>query len=140
MMESKQIMLLLPIHKKWDDEIFALRKTLELRKSVPKAAEWPLTVLLYETKSKGGAGAIVGQFTCPGFIGCKGLYATMTSRSLLDAEAIESYAKGRMVYGLLIEQPQRYAQPVPLERYGITRAPQNWCYVDLAERRTINGV
>ncbi|MEG2617776.1 MAG: hypothetical protein RR998_08435 [Oscillospiraceae bacterium] len=61
-------------------------------------------------------------------------YATMTRRSLLDTVGIKSYAKGRMVYGLLVEQPQKYAEPVPLERYGITRAPQIWCYINPVER------
>lgn len=68
--------ILLSIRKNWAAAILSGEKRLEIRKCAPsynpnteKRAEYPLRVVMYETKAHGGAGAVVGFFDCPGFIG-----------------------------------------------------------------------
>lgn len=54
--------VLMSIHPKWCEKIFAGEKTIEVRKTAPKM-ETPFKVYVYETRS-GGAGAVIGEFMC----------------------------------------------------------------------------
>ena len=60
--------IILSIHHKYSELILTEKKTLEIRKSAPRRGAWgggaKDTVFLYETKANGGAGAVVGFFSC----------------------------------------------------------------------------
>ena len=105
-------------------------KELEIRITVPRGIEYPYTVHIYEPLADGGAGAVIGEFTCEGHVGQKGgcLY-DMARRAGLTEEQLEKYAAGRMVYGWIVAYPRRYAKPEPLAVYGLKHAPQSWAYV-----------
>ena len=58
---------ILSIRPKWVQMIFSGKKTAEIRKSAPRAlvsTKAPLRVWVYETKSEGGCGKLVGTFIC----------------------------------------------------------------------------
>lgn len=94
--------ILLSIRKNWAAAILSGEKKLEIRKCAPsynpnteKRAEYPLRVVMYETKAHGGAGAVVGFFDCPGFIGTADpADETMAKLSGLSVEQLEEYRDG----------------------------------------------
>lgn len=124
------VSVLLSIRPFWSGKIFAREKFVELRKIYPRAAAGlPFKVYMYETKP--GAGAVVGEFICwyvePA--ARRPYQISLVQGSCLEPNEIAEYAKGKTVYGWHISNSIKYNQPVPLERFGLTRAPQSWCYV-----------
>lgn len=124
------VSVLASIRPYWSKKIFNRSKGVELRKSHPKAAAGgPFKVYLYE--SRPGAGAVVGEFIC-WFVekGERRPWSnTLVDGSTLVQEEITEYAKGKAVYGWHITRPVYYTEPIPLERFGLYRPPQSWCYV-----------
>lgn len=64
--------ILLSIRKNWAAAILSGEKRLEIRKCAPsynpnteKRAEYPLRVVMYETKAHGGAGPLSASSTAP---------------------------------------------------------------------------
>lgn len=112
-----------------------------------KRAEYPLRVVMYESKAQGGAGAVVGFFDCPGYIGTADpADETMAKLSSLSVEQLEQYRDGGWLYGWKVQNPRRLPEPVPLEAIHMDRAPQSWCWLnsinaaDLAEIAAAQGV
>lgn len=146
--------ILLSIRKNWAAAILSSKKKMEIRKRVPsynpnteKHAEYPLRVVMYETKAHGGAGAVVGFFDCPDYIGTADpADETMAKLSGLSVEQLEQYRDGGWLYGLKVQNPRRLPEPVPLEAIHMDRAPQSWCWLnsinaaDLAEIAAAQGV
>lgn len=124
------ISVLASIRPFWCGKILIHMKSVELRKTYPRAAEGlPFRVYMYETKP--GAGAVVGEFLC-WFVekaARRPYVLRLIQGSCLEPNEIAEYAKGKAVYGWHISNAIKYDQPVPLERFGLTRAPQSWCYV-----------
>ena len=56
--------VVISIKREWLSKIMAGEKTLEVRKSRPWEISFPFAVFCYETKANGGAGEIIGAFTC----------------------------------------------------------------------------
>lgn len=86
--------ILLSICKNWAAAILSGEKRLEIRKCAPsynpnteKRAEYPLRVVMYETKAHGGAGAVVGFFDCPGYPS-RGIFSTARQRRLVHGRPI----------------------------------------------------
>lgn len=145
--------ILLSIRKDWAAAILSSKKKMEIRKRVPsynpnteKRAEYPLRVVMYETKAHGGAGAVVGFFDCPGYIGTADpADETMANLSTLSVEQLEEYRGGAWLYGWKVQNPRRLPEPVPLEAIHMDRAPQSWCWLnsinaaDLAEIAAAQG-
>ena len=146
--------ILLSIRKNWAAAILSGEKKLEIRKCAPsynpnteKRAEYPLRVVMYESKAQGGAGAVVGFFDCPGYIGTADpADETMAKLSSLSVEQLEQYRDGGWLYGWKVQNPRRLPEPVPLEAIHMDRAPQSWCWLnsinaaDLAEIAAAQGV
>ena len=107
--------ILLSIRKNWAAAILSSKKKMEIRKRVPsynpnteKHAEYPLRVVMYETKAHGGAGAVVGFFDCPGYIGTADpADETMAKLSGLSVEQLEQYRDGGWLYGLKVQNPRQ---------------------------------
>lgn len=105
-------------------------KELEIRLTVPRGLKYPYTVYIYEPLADGGAGAVIGEFLCEGYVRQKGgALDDMARRAGLTAEQLTQYAAGRMVYGWIVTHPRRYQQQKPLAVFGAQRAPQSWAYV-----------
>lgn len=146
--------ILLSIRKNWAAAILSGEKKLEIRKCAPsynpntrQRAEYPLRVVMYESKAQGGAGAVVGFFDCPGYIGTADpADETMAKLSSLSVEQLEQYRDGGWLYGWKVQNPRRLPEPVPLEAIHMDRAPQSWCWLnsinaaDLAEIAAAQGV
>ena len=130
--------ILLSIRKNWAAAILSGEKRLEIRKCAPsynpnteKRAEYPLRVVMYETKAHGGAGAVVGFFDCPGYIGTADpADEVMATLSGLSIEQLEEYRDGGWLYGLKVRNPRRLPEPVPLEALHLDYPPQSWRWLD----------
>lgn len=130
--------ILYSIHREYTDEIFNGDKTLEMRKRAPKGLSYPYIALIYETKKNGGAGAVVGFFTCPCTITTNAfesrLYAQtaaayradIAKRARLTEEQLEEYANRGKLDGVVISNPTRFPKPRPLSDFGLSRPPQSW--------------
>lgn len=63
--------ILMSIRPEWTEKIFAGSKVIEVRRTAPhieSERQFPIKVYVYETKgtkAKPGAGAVIGEFTCP---------------------------------------------------------------------------
>ena len=141
--------VLISIRKKWNDLIKSGEKTVEARKTVPKLP-LPYKCYIYEPKSGGGSGKVIGHFICnkhiwvvshPAVFARHDLYY---ERAILDAcltiEEAKEYAAGKEVYGFCITELVIYDEPIELHAFysattgtRITRPPQSWCYVDELE-------
>ncbi len=108
--------------------ILAGRKKLELRKSFPTRLRFsPFNVLVHVS----GTDCIAGQFTCAGIREYVPQdYAQAAYEAMVNTEFIHNYAKGRKLYGWQVTNPQEFTACRKLEEYGISRAPQSWCYID----------
>lgn len=122
--------IILSLHERWWKKIAAGTKKLEIRKGKP-AAPAPVRVLAYVTGGKG----ICGEFICPGFIEIKTLPEVdmthdLAKESCLTAEELKRYAgpARKPLWGWRIKDVKEYAQPQPLEAYGIKTPPQSWQY------------
>ena len=146
--------ILLSIRKTWADAILSGKKLLEIRKCVPsyntntgKRADYPLRVVMYETKKQGGTGAVVGFFDCPGYIGTADeADERLAKLSCLTIEQLEEYRDGSWLYGWKVQNPRRLPEPVPLEAMHLGGPPQSWRWLpamnadDLAEIAAAQGV
>jgi predicted transcriptional regulator len=113
----------------WTQKIKAGIKTRELRKSKPKNIHYPFTVFMYETKQ--GAGAVVGEYTCRCIIRTN-LDVAAEPGSCVPLRRISEYRKGGFIFGWDISNVIFYDTPKPLSDFGLSRAPQSWCYVNNA--------
>lgn len=63
--------IMMSIRPEWTEKIFAGSKVIEVRRTAPhieSERQFPIKVYVYETKgtkAKPGAGAVIGEFTCP---------------------------------------------------------------------------
>lgn len=127
--------IMLTIQKKWCDKILSGEKKLEIRKNCPgfKALEPDsrpeFNVILYESKTDGGSGMVVGKavMTEP-FVIEK--YDEQVGRlSCLTEEEFDAYAEGGEVYGWPMLGARRFDKPLTLESYEIKTPPQSWRYI-----------
>lgn len=131
--------IILSIHKQHADNILVGKKIYEFRKNKPNKENIPYLVLLYETQSGGGAGAIVGACKMSGaitFTTCEldtpvmdVWRKTLAEGACLTPEEVKEYAKGKDVYAWCVNNPIRFKEPLPLKRLGLTRAPMSWHYL-----------
>lgn len=126
------VSVLLSVRPHWCRLIFAGQKSVELRKSAPRLpqGETQFRVLLYETRSAGGRGAVVGEAVC--FIVEKAtppFNVRLSDLSCVDPDSLREYSHGRPIYGWYLAYITEYRQPRPLPDYGLQWAPQSWCYI-----------
>lgn len=106
--------VLISIQKPHTDNIRALIKKVEVRKTVPKLKR-PFPVFIYETKAKGGCGKVIGEFVCRGVM--YGGSHLLPKQSCLTLEEIWEYAKGKRVYGWRIADLKIYDKPKELSEF-----------------------
>lgn len=144
--------VLMSLNPEWFEPIMDGRKTIEVRKRAP-LQKHPYKVYLYCTK--GGedvyrAGIIgrdikpykmnetvCGEFTCVSTTEYGPSLSRIPGGTYLTMKQLYKYmGASRKLCFMAIKDPVLYDTPLSLENFGLTRAPQSWCYV---ERLTAGG-
>ena len=122
---EKMPVVILSLHQKWWRKMVTGEKIMELRKTKPRCTA-PFRVLVYVT---GGVG-VVGEFICPEVMEIKN-FREAERKSTVPARDIYNYAvrSRNNVYGWEVSAVREYEKPLPLETFGIKRAPQSWQYM-----------
>ena len=126
--------VMISIKPKWVVNISIGKKTIEIRKSMPKC-DVPFRCLIYCTKENGGCGKVVGEFVCDK-IGEINKYKTMygvtlfftkndfypidlilKESCLLDKYKLEHYLKGKVGYAWHISNVKIYDTPKDISDY-----------------------
>lgn len=124
--------VMLSLQPLWSRKILNREKKADIRKSIPTGEPtFPFKVYLYETKFKKGAGAVVGECVCYCADEVQD-YGIVTEFSCLTEQQLRDYARGRKIYAWFVADIVKYDKPKPLSAFGLTRAPQSWCYVERA--------
>ena len=130
--------VILSVRAEWCKLIGDRKKTIEVRKTKPKL-ELPFKVYIYCTKSEPllkfnsrmWNGKIIGEFVCDKIINAKHIGgAEFTQESCMTLEDWITYSdkvKGN-IWCWNISELKIYDQPKLLDEFGISRAPQDWCY------------
>lgn len=119
--------IVLSIRREHCAKVLSGDKPWELRKSFPKK---PVKrVFLYEC-GKDGRQAIVGVCI---LAGCQKAdqnvdAALMAEKACLTMEQLQKYAGDKKVYAWGISNPRKLSSPLQLSDFGLSRAPQSWCY------------
>lgn len=148
--------VLISIQPKWCELIASGKKTVEVRKTVPKL-EPPFKCYIYCTKDEKYClddgksrlnGKVIGEFVCdivepywfmPGDTDIEQYEDVQLS--CLSAKEILDYGNGKQLYFWNISDLVIYDEPKPLSYFNhcgvnyhfnppITRPPQSWCYVE----------
>ena len=152
--------VLISIQRPHMDNIKALIKKIEIRKNKPNQ-ETPFPCFIYETKTKGGCGKVIGEFVCDkvteyiayktqkGSKLCKNpfFYACLPIQEMcLTIEQVEDYGKGKTLYGWHISDLKIYDEPKELrefKRWNRTEenapcAHTKWLYPDCKDCKACN--
>ena len=152
--------VLISIQRPHTDNIKALIKKIEIRKNKPNQ-ETPFPCFIYETKTKGGCGKVIGEFMCDkvteyityktqkGSKLCKNpfFYACLPIQEMcLTIEQVEDYGKGETLYGWHISDLKIYDKPKELrefKRWNRTEenapcAHTKWLYPDCKDCKACN--
>ena len=115
--------VLISIQRPHTDNIKALIKKIEIRKNKPNQ-ETPFPCFIYETKTKGGCGKVIGEFVCDEVYEWKYDYCDgvdidddLILDTCLDREDINIYAKGKTLYGWHISELKIYDKPKPIMQF-----------------------
>lgn len=131
--------IVLAIHPKWASLIYSGEKTIEWRKSFPKIYYPRMKIFLYETAP---VCRVTGYFTWAGtkrFQNVDWTKADAYHKKILDAgcvpaEDLNEYQEPhRRLCAWGVEVARKFEKPegLPLEHFGITTAPQSWCYTKM---------
>lgn len=131
--------IVLAIHPKWATLIYSGKKTIEWRKSFPKIYYPRMKIFLYETAP---VCRVTGYFTWAGtarFQNVDWTKADAHHKKFIDAgcvpaEDLNAYQEPhRRLCAWGVEVARKFEKPegLPLEHFGITTAPQSWCYTKM---------
>lgn len=151
--------VILSVKAKWCKKIAIGEKAVEARKTYPKTGtpfkvylyctmgEWPLWYSEYRVRDVDTVddtdfmanGKVIGEFNCnqichvlahPSIFAGKPLFfeRAIQGACLTEAE-VEAYGGGKDVVGWVISNLKIYDKPKTLAEFGLSRAPQSWCYV-----------
>lgn len=144
--------ILISIDPEWCRLIASREKTVEVRKTRPKI-KTPFKCYIYCTLPKRsgdiyltgnrnpvqGNGKIIGEFICGRIIefpynangyGVKA-EKTLCTLSGVPVKELYHYLQGKKPYGWHISNLKIYDNPREISRFGLKRAPQSWCYVEV---------
>lgn len=122
--------VMLAVRPKWLQLIFRGMKSTEIRKSIPNTAE-PFLVDLYETKSDSGSGMVIGRCICylTARVTDPSQMAALQDSSCVSAADMRRYSRQRHICVWYLAEVEHFKEPRRLTEYGISHAPQSWCYV-----------
>lgn len=116
--------VLISMKQKWASLILSGKKTIEVRKTVPKLAP-PFTCYIYES----GTGCVVGEFVCHEIDFGYEWYGEFVSiitglhspgfyeKSRIDASTIWKYSKNKCFYTWHITSVKEYDDPLPVTAF-----------------------
>lgn len=120
--------IILSIHKQYCLSLFAGEKKYEFRKSVPSR---PVSsIFVYEAR---GCGKVIGELKISETLVAspEDIWNQTKDMAGIDRESFFKYFKGKeraVVY--VIFSYSKYEIPKPLSEFGISRAPQNYIWVE----------
>jgi len=125
--------ILISINRPHTDRIFNNKKFKEVRKTPPKNIDYPYKAYVYETKSNGGVGQVIGEFICNGTVTVsRPIFATMAIASHLRVSELLEYAKESKKLSFMdVSEPIRYKKPLALGEFDLERPPQSWQYINV---------
>lgn len=132
--------VMMSIRPEWTEKIFAWKKVIEVRRTAPhieSERQFPIKVYVYETKgtkAKPGAGAVIGEFTCPWVhrMNVERLrryplhYDLFLKDCGMSKDEFEAYVGERDFAAWDIGSRWHYAEPEPLAAFNLRRPPQSW--------------
>lgn len=119
------------IRHRWAEMIYRKEKKWEIRKTEPVRPDFlqqdTRLVYIYEPEEK----AITGVYVLGDVYRTDGPEIAAQFPIGLDEDEVRAYGPGRDgVYRLWrADAAQRYEEALPLQAFGLKRAPQSWCYV-----------
>lgn len=123
--------IILSIHPKWAELILQNKKKIEVRKRVPKGIRCGDKIYLYSTSP---IKKIVGSCVLDGVqTACFTAYDSELESACLTRPEYEKYANDNQTQLFLLRDPIRFDVPMELNKLGVERAPQSFCYVKVVE-------
>ncbi len=126
---------IMAIKPEWVALIESKQKTLEIRCTAPRISppvseNDPIDVWVYETKSNGGRGLVVGRFLCCNIRAfdahCDDLPLRRAAR--IQWEMLKEYQGDHThLYAWDITNYKKLAVPLPLSAMGCRFTPRSWC-------------
>ena len=135
--KENNMAIVMSIKPEWCDKIFSGEKEFELRKTVP--AHMPAKVYVY----KSGSGTVIGEFMLKYYVKLmtpreymkihKDIVITdlspfLQGTCLTEKQFLDYLGNAKYYYAIRIEDPVLYKTPIPLNKLGLSRPPQSWCY------------
>ena len=145
--------VMISIKPQWVEKILIGKKTIEVRKTVPKL-ETPFKCYIYETRGKSetpivyedgymdfhGRGEVVAEFVCnkidryvPMLFKGQDYYQGYLDeeyRACVSHKELVEYGKGKTLYGWHISDLEVYETPKGLGEFGVKKPFQSWGYVE----------
>lgn len=150
--------VLISIRPEWVEKIANGKKTVEVRKTIPKLGT-PFTCYIYCTKGNlsypvgngmvchnSGGMVVIGEFVCDDIIeDLRGENCDiLCGQGYMSLAQIKAYGRNKKLYGWHISNLKIYDVPLELtafrkpelptglryEEDAIKRPPQSWCYVE----------
>ena len=140
--------VLISIQRPHTDNIKALIKKIEVRKNKPNQ-ETPFPCFIYETKTKGGCGKVIGDFVCDRITdisvvvrNCNENYNEVYHNdeckgSCLTWKELQEYGKGKPLYGWHISDLKVYDKPKELSEFRKPFTPKK---LDIRKFIIKNGI
>ena len=120
--------IILSIHKSYTLSLFAGEKICEFRKSVPSR---PVSLIfVYEAR---GCGKIIGELIVAKTLVAspEEIWEQTKDMAGIDRESFFKYFKGKeRAVAYIISSYTKYEKPKLLSEFGISRAPQNYIWVE----------
>ena len=131
--------VLISVNKPHTDNIHIGAKTSELRTLAPSIPT-PFKVYMYETKRFGGCGKVVSEWICKStteWLMYMGVPAHLSKVACVSNEYIRKYCNNgeKNITEMVIERAtvKVYEEPRELSEFGLTKPPQNGCYVHVED-------
>ena len=124
------IEIIMSIKHKWSSHIYNGEKDIEYRKSSPKVEAYgkPIKVYLYES----GTGTVTGEMlvTSIKVYGESDCYEEK-GNGCVDFELLNEYWNqgNGTLHCWRIGKATKYAEPIPLNVFGVNRPPMSWQYL-----------
>ena len=144
--------VMVSIRPEWVELIAARKKTAEVRKDAPKKLQAPFKCYIYQTQALWfypvlGAlgmkelaerllrarGKVAGEFICDRigvYTNTAGGIRNLSRVSCVSTTGLRKYCgQKNFLNGWYISHLKVYDRPRELSEFGLSRAPQSWCYV-----------